>query len=67
MIERTSTPIVVKRYGGARLYDTHAARYVSLEDIADMLRAERSVAIYDAGSGTDITPAVLAQIVARQH
>ena len=40
---------------------------VSLADIADMLRAERSVAVYDAGSGEDITPEVLALIIARQH
>ena len=67
MTEQTSTPIIVKRYAGTRLYDTHAARYVSLEDVADMLQAERSVAVYDAGSGKDITPEVLAQIVARRH
>ena len=67
MTEQTPPPIIVKRYGGARLYDTHAARYVSLADIADMLRAERSVAVHDAGSGEDITPEVLARIIARQH
>ena len=64
MTERTQKPVIVKRYGGMRLYDTHAGRYVSLGDIADMLRAQRRVAVRDAGSGEDITPSVLSQIIA---
>ena len=67
MTEQTSTPIVIKRYGGTRLLRCARGPLCEPEDIADMLRAERSVAVEDAGSGKDITPKVLAQIVARQH
>jgi polyhydroxyalkanoate synthesis regulator protein len=62
-----SETIVIKRYGGERLYDTGAARYVSLSDIAELVRAERSVRIHEAASGEDITAAILTRVVAGRH
>jgi polyhydroxyalkanoate synthesis repressor PhaR len=62
-----SNPIVIKRYSGERLYDTRAARYVSLSDIAELVRAQRRVRICEAASGEDITASVLAKIVAGYH
>ena len=62
-----SDPIVIKRYSGERLYDTRGARYVSLSDIAELVRAQRRVRICDAASGEDITASVLAKIVGGYH
>ena len=66
MIANSVDPILIKRYAGSRLYDTRAACYVTLEDIAEMLEARQSVAVVEAGSGRDITQAVLAEIGANQ-
>ena len=55
-------PILIKQYG-ARLYDTEAARYVTLEAIADLVRGPRPVVVQDAKTGTDVTSEMLAQIV----
>jgi polyhydroxyalkanoate synthesis repressor PhaR len=64
MNERAQATVLVKRYAGTRLYDTDAARYLSLEDIGEMLRSGRRLTVRDARSGEDVTQAVLAQIVA---
>jgi polyhydroxyalkanoate synthesis regulator protein len=52
-MERART--IITRYAGVRLYDTQAGRYLSLQDIAAMLRAGRRVTVHDAGSGEDVT------------
>ena len=56
-------PILIKRYGGRRLYDTDTARYVTLEAIADLVRGSRPVVVQDAKTGADVTSEMLAQIV----
>jgi polyhydroxyalkanoate synthesis regulator protein len=55
-------PILIKQYGG-RLYDTEAARYVTLDAIADLVRGPRPVVVQDEKTGTDVTSEMLAQIV----
>jgi polyhydroxyalkanoate synthesis regulator protein len=53
-------PHIVKRYAGARLYDTGAAAYVTVDQLRAMVRSDVKVLIYDADDGTDITRSVLA-------
>lgn len=55
-------PILIKQYG-RRLYDTEAARYVTLETIADLVRGRRPVIVQDAKTGADVTSETLTQIV----
>ena len=55
--------ILIKRYDGARLYDTEAGRYVTLEVVADLVRGPHPVIVQDAKTGADVTAATLAQIV----
>lgn len=56
-------PFVVKKYGNRRLYDTDESRYVTLEELADKVRAGRDVRVVDAKSGEDLTQGTLAQII----
>jgi len=58
---------LIKRYAGVRFYDVDAASYVSIEEVADLLRARRSVHVVDAATGQDVTRAVLAQVPDRRH
>jgi polyhydroxyalkanoate synthesis repressor PhaR len=63
----TSTPVVVKKYANRRLYNTETSSYVTLDDLATMVRSERDFVVYDAKTGEDLTHAVLTQIIVEQE
>src|SRR5947199_7664195 len=54
---------VIKRYSNRKLYDTQESRYVTLEEIEEMIRAGREVTVVDAASGEDLTSVTLTQII----
>ena len=54
---------IVKRYANRKLYDTQRSRYVTLEQIADMIRSGEDVKIVDNNSKEDLTAITLAQII----
>jgi polyhydroxyalkanoate synthesis repressor PhaR len=60
-------PVVVKKYANRRLYNTEASSYVTLDDLAAMVRKGRDFVVYDAKSGDDITRSVLTQIIVEQE
>lgn len=60
-------PVVVKKYANRRLYNTETSTYVTLEDLAQMVRSERDFVVFDAKSGDDLTHAVLTQIIVEQE
>ncbi len=62
MTARSTDTLLIKLYGGGRLYDTQGACYVTLDDIATIVLARQSVTIVEAASGRDVTQAVLADI-----
>ena len=54
-----SDPTLIKRYGGSRLYDAVALRYLSWDDLAELVvRGERFV-VRDAKTDNDITQEIL--------
>ena len=65
--EATPQPVVVKKYANRRLYNTESSSYVTLEDLAAMIRAGRDFVVYDAKSGDDITRSVLTQIIVEEE
>jgi polyhydroxyalkanoate synthesis repressor PhaR len=62
-----SPPVVVKKYANRRLYNTESSSYVTLEDLAAMVRQGRHFVVYDAKSGEDITRSVLTQIIVEEE
>lgn len=54
---------VIKRYSNRKLYDTDKSSYVTLEEIAEMVRQGDDIAIIDNKSGEDLTRVTLAQIL----
>lgn len=56
-------PTVIKKYANRRLYHTGTSSYVTLEDLAGLVRKGEDFVVYDAKSGEDITRSVLAQII----
>jgi polyhydroxyalkanoate synthesis repressor PhaR len=60
-------PINIKKYANRRLYNTGTSTYVTLEDLATMVKAGEDFIVYDAKSNEDITRSVLAQIIFEQE
>ena len=56
-------PKVIKRYANRKLYDTERSCYVTLEDIAMMIRSGDDVVVVDNQSGEDLTKITFAQII----
>jgi polyhydroxyalkanoate synthesis repressor PhaR len=56
-------PKVIKRYTNRKLYDTVESRYVTLEEIAAMIKAGAEVKIVDNRTKEDLTSVTLAQII----
>jgi len=54
---------VIKRYSNRKLYDTQESRYVTLEEIEEMIRAGKEVTVVDAATGEDLTSVTLTQII----
>ncbi len=59
--------VVIKKYANRRLYNTETSTYVTLEDLAAMVRGDRDFVVYDAKSGDDLTHSVLTQIIVEQE
>ncbi|HXD45555.1 MAG TPA: polyhydroxyalkanoate synthesis repressor PhaR [Pseudolabrys sp.] len=60
-------PVTIKKYANRRLYNTGTSTYVTLEDLASMVKDGEDFVVYDAKSGEDITRSVLAQIIFEQE
>ncbi|MBL4599758.1 MAG: polyhydroxyalkanoate synthesis repressor PhaR [Rhizobiaceae bacterium] len=61
------TPIVIKKYANRRLYNTGSSAYVTLEDLAGMVKAGEDFVVQDAKSQEDLTRSVLTQIIFEQE
>ncbi len=60
-------PVVVKKYANRRLYNTATSSYVTLDDLARMIKEGGDFVVYDAKTGEDITRSVLTQIIVEQE
>ncbi len=63
MAENENDVVVIKKYANRRLYNTAKSSYVTLDDLAVMVREGQDFVVKDAKSGEDITRSVLAQII----
>ena len=54
---------VIKRYTNRKLYDPQESRYVTLEELEEMIRSGREITVTDATTGEDLTAVVFAQII----
>jgi polyhydroxyalkanoate synthesis repressor PhaR len=62
-----AAPVIVKKYANRRLYNTESSSYITLDNLADMVRKDRDFVVYDAKSGEDITRGVLTQIIVEEE
>lgn len=61
--EQPKNATVIKKYANRRLYNTATSTYVTLEDLAKMVKDGTDFIVYDAKTGEDITRSVLTQII----
>ncbi|MGI9405013.1 MAG: polyhydroxyalkanoate synthesis repressor PhaR [Hyphomicrobiaceae bacterium] len=64
---KNSDPVKIKKYTNRRLYNTETSTYVTLDDLAVMVKEERDFVVVDAKSGKDLTHSVLTQIILEQE
>ncbi|HWI28370.1 MAG TPA: polyhydroxyalkanoate synthesis repressor PhaR [Stellaceae bacterium] len=60
-------PVIIKKYANRRLYNTATSSYVTLDDLARMVKEGREFVVNDAKTGEDITRAVLTQIIVEEE
>ena len=64
---KDKAPTTIKKYANRRLYNTGTSTYVTLEDLADMLKRDEDFIVVDAKTGEEITRSVLTQIIFEQE
>ena len=64
---KSDDPVIIKKYANRRLYNTGTSTYVTLEDLAAMVKAGEDFVVYDAKTSEDITRSVLTQIIFEQE
>jgi polyhydroxyalkanoate synthesis repressor PhaR len=67
MTTKTAEPVTIKKYANRRLYNTGTSTYVTLEDLAAMVKNGEDFVVYDAKTSEDITRSVLTQIIFEQE
>lgn len=64
---KTEGDVIIKKYANRRLYNTGTSTYVTLEDLAKMVKKGENFLVQDAKTGDDITHSVLTQIIFEQE
>ena len=56
-------PVIIKRYRNRKLYNTQSKKYVTLEEIEELIKQQEEIKVIDNSNGNDITAATLSQII----
>lgn len=65
--DKAETCIVIKKYANRRLYNMAESHYITLDDLAGLIRSSIHFVVYDAKTGEDITRSILTQIIVEQE
>jgi polyhydroxyalkanoate synthesis repressor PhaR len=66
-MSNSDRPIIIEKYAKRRLYNAGTYTFVTLDELAAMVKRGRNFLVYDAKTGADITRSVLAQIAFEQE
>ena len=67
MIANAQKPVIIKKYPDRRLYNTATHTFMTLDDLADLVRQGIELAIHETESGKDITRSVLLHIIVERE
>jgi polyhydroxyalkanoate synthesis repressor PhaR len=59
--------VLIKRYPNRRLYDRQARRYITLQDLEDLVLQGKKIEVRDSRTGEDLTRSILTQILLERH
>lgn len=62
-----SSQRLIKKYPNRRLYDTRISRYITLENVRQLVIANEDFKVVDKRSGRDITRSILLQVISEQE
>lgn len=57
------SPLLVKRYSNRKLYNTRESRYITLDELAELIKVGENIRVVDNDSGEDLTGVTLSQIL----
>jgi polyhydroxyalkanoate synthesis repressor PhaR len=60
-------PVIIKRYGNRRLYNTETSTYVNYEDLSEIIRKGEDIRVIDSKSGEDVTKSILIQVILEEE
>lgn len=60
-------PRLIKKYPNRRLYDTEISRYITLDEVRDLVMQGQEFKVVDKKTGRDITRSILLQVIAEQE
>jgi polyhydroxyalkanoate synthesis repressor PhaR len=63
LLETNQKPIIIRKYANRRLYNTSSSRYVTIEDLTKMVKADIEFQVLDTATGQDLTRFTLIQII----
>jgi polyhydroxyalkanoate synthesis repressor PhaR len=64
----SSTEVIsIKRYPNRRLYDRQARRYITLQDLEDLVLQGKKIEVRDSRTGEELTRSILTQILLERH
>jgi polyhydroxyalkanoate synthesis repressor PhaR len=66
-LKGTESPVLIKKYGNRRLYDTTQSRYITLDDLAAIVRSGAMIKVVEASTERDLTRQVLTQVILEQQ
>ena len=62
-----ATPRIIKKYPNRRLYDTETSTYITLTEVKELVLGYKDFQVQDAKTGTDLTRAILLQIILEEE
>ena len=62
-----SDTVIIKKYANRRLYNTRSSSYITLDNLAEMVREDVDFQVLDAKTGNDITHTILTQIIMEEE
>jgi polyhydroxyalkanoate synthesis repressor PhaR len=65
--EAVAETVIIKKYANRRLYNTRSSSYITLDDLAQMVREGVDFQVLDAKTGNDITHSILTQIIMEEE
>jgi polyhydroxyalkanoate synthesis repressor PhaR len=65
--QRKNEISIIKKYANRRLYHTAISQYITLEDVAEMVRKGEELKVVDARTNEDLTRSILTQIIVEQE